>query len=160
MVNETDSQAVQITADVAVGGSRSINAMNALVGNDASGADADLVNIAQGAAIFNGFAGAARPTLQTDIMPDPPPPLPDLANAIGSFRSGGQAGTVSGVDLSSFYPTATGSSVVADSFGALTDALATALLLLNAGATGAFQSTDYLATQAQAIRAYNFSNDL
>jgi hypothetical protein len=60
---EVDSTAVQITADVTA--SRSINAMNALSTKPA-GADADIVGIAQQAAIFNGLAGSARPTLRTD----------------------------------------------------------------------------------------------
>jgi hypothetical protein len=70
---ETDSQAVQITADVS--GGRSINAMNALVGNTVTGitgADADVLNIAQGAVVFTGFVGSARPTLQTEMTPELP----------------------------------------------------------------------------------------
>ena len=69
--HETDSQAVQITANVT--GSRSINAMNALTGTTAlgdpaplAGADAAIADIVQAAGIFNGFVGSARPTLQTD----------------------------------------------------------------------------------------------
>ena len=60
---EVDSAAVQITADVT--GSRSINAMSAL-STDPSGANARIVGIVQQAGIFNGLAGSAPPTLQTD----------------------------------------------------------------------------------------------
>jgi hypothetical protein len=60
---EVDSASVQITADVT--GSRSINAMNAL-STAPSGADAKIVGIVQQAGIFNGLAGSAPPTLQTD----------------------------------------------------------------------------------------------
>ena len=69
MIHETDSQAVQITANIT--GSRSINAMNALTGT-MSGRPARraltplIAGIVQGAGIFTGFVGSARPTLQTD----------------------------------------------------------------------------------------------
>ena len=163
VIQEVDSQAVQITADV--NGSRSINAMNALTatninGDPITGADADIVNIAQGAGIFSGLAGSARPTLQTEMTPEPSLPLADLANATGTFTSAGQIATATQVDLQSLYPAATGSSVVAGIFGSVSESLATALLLLNAAATGSFQSTDYLAAQAQAIRAYSSTSDL
>ena len=58
----TDSTPVQITADVT--GTRSINAMNALV-TTPSGADGAIADIASEASIFTGFVGSARPTLQT-----------------------------------------------------------------------------------------------
>ena len=69
LIRETDSLAVQITADVT--GTRSINAMNALMptntlGDAVTGADAGIADIVRGAGIFGGFAGATRPTLQTD----------------------------------------------------------------------------------------------
>ena len=69
VIRETDSQAVQITADVT--GSRSINAMNALTGtNDLgviplTGADAVIADIVQAAGIFNGFVGS-RPAHLAD----------------------------------------------------------------------------------------------
>jgi hypothetical protein len=62
LTHEIDSPAVQITADVT--GSRSINAMNAL-STALSGADANIVGVAQQAGIFTGFVGSTRPTLQT-----------------------------------------------------------------------------------------------
>ena len=69
LTHETDSQAVQITANVT--GSRSINAMNALTGTNVldiplTGADAAIAGIVQGAGIFTGFVGSARPSLQAD----------------------------------------------------------------------------------------------
>ena len=62
LAHEIDSPAVQITANV--NGSRSINAMNAL-STALSGADTNIVGIAQQAEIFTGFVGSTRPTLQT-----------------------------------------------------------------------------------------------
>ena len=67
LTHETDSQALQITANIT--GSRSINAMNALTGTNVldvplTGADAAIAGIVQGAGIFNGFTGSARPSLQ------------------------------------------------------------------------------------------------
>ena len=62
LTQEIDSPAVQITANVT--GSRSINAMNALI-TQPTGADADIASIAQQAGIFTGWSGATRPTLQT-----------------------------------------------------------------------------------------------
>jgi len=65
MTQEIDSQAVQITATIA--GTRSINAMNALSTRlSEDDPDAGTVGLAQQAAIFTGWSGAARPTLQTD----------------------------------------------------------------------------------------------
>ena len=72
VIHETDSQAVQITANVS--GTRSINAMNALTGTTnelgvavpLSGADAVITDIVKAAKIHNGFVGSPRPTLQTD----------------------------------------------------------------------------------------------
>jgi hypothetical protein len=61
--HEVDSAAVQITVDVT--DSRSINAMDALV-TVPVGSDAGIGSIVQQAGIFTGFAGKARPVLQTD----------------------------------------------------------------------------------------------
>ena len=56
-----DSPAIQITANVT--GSRSINALNALVA-PAPGADANMAEVVSETGIFTGL-GAGRPTLQT-----------------------------------------------------------------------------------------------
>ena len=64
LTGEIDSPAVQITADVT--GTRSINAMNALVNTPTTTADANVAGIVQQAGIFTGFGGTARPSLQTD----------------------------------------------------------------------------------------------
>src|SRR5579859_4918279 len=58
----TDSTPVQITA--AVSGSRSFNAMNALV-DTPGGADGAIADIASEASILVGFAGSGRPSLNT-----------------------------------------------------------------------------------------------
>ncbi len=65
LTQEIDSQAVQITASVT--GSRSINAMNAL-STALSDSDPEFaaVDVAKQAGILGGWAGAPRPTLQTD----------------------------------------------------------------------------------------------
>jgi hypothetical protein len=62
LIHVTDSQAVQITASVT--GTRSINALNALVGMPTD-ADAAVAEVVKEAAILSGF-GAARPSVQTD----------------------------------------------------------------------------------------------
>lgn len=59
----TDSQAVGIAASAT--GTRSINALNALMGTPA-GAEGDIAEIASEASIFTGFAASGRPSLQTD----------------------------------------------------------------------------------------------
>ena len=69
VIHETDSQAVQITANVT--GTRSINAMNALTGTNvldarSPGLTPTIAGIVQEAGIFTGFVGSTRPTLQTD----------------------------------------------------------------------------------------------
>ena len=61
LVNEIDSPAVQITANVT--GTRSLNAIAALNTPD-TGSDGDFVTVARQASIFTGF-GAARPGLST-----------------------------------------------------------------------------------------------
>jgi hypothetical protein len=58
-----DSQAVEIVASAA--GTRSINALNALVGTP-GGAAGDIKNIVSEAGILTGFVGTGRPSLQTD----------------------------------------------------------------------------------------------
>jgi hypothetical protein len=63
LMQVVDSQAVQLTA--AVTGSRSINAMGALVGVP-SGPDANTVSIVKEAAILAGGFGSAQPALQTN----------------------------------------------------------------------------------------------
>jgi hypothetical protein len=163
--HETDSQAVQITASVT--GSRSINAMNALAGTTVlgdpaplAGADAAIADIVQAAGIFNGFVGtkivgSARPTLQTDVTPEPPLSLSALADATGTYRSAGLSPANSDIDLLALYSTAIGSSVSPGVFVGPRGPLATALLLLDGTATGAFQTADNLTALAQAIRAYN-----
>ena len=72
--NVVDSPAVQITANVT--GVRSVNASGALL-TRAGGDDADFVNTAQEASIFNGF-GQARPGLST---------VGNLSAAIGDLFS-------------------------------------------------------------------------
>jgi len=72
--NVIDSPAVQITANVT--GTRSINAAGALL-TQATGADANFVNIAQEASIFTGF-GQARPGLSTVGLPYTPQTPADL----------------------------------------------------------------------------------
>ncbi len=62
LTHVTDSTPVQITADVT--GTRSINAMNALVGTP-DGADGAIVDIAREASILTGFVGSGRPAVQT-----------------------------------------------------------------------------------------------
>lgn len=62
LTHVTDSTPVQITADVT--GTRSINAMNALV-DMPSGADGAIVAIAHEASILTGFVGSGRPAVQT-----------------------------------------------------------------------------------------------
>ena len=64
LTHEIDSAAVQITANVT--GSRSINAMNALMHHADSRADAEIASIVQQAGIFTGFVGTTRSALQTD----------------------------------------------------------------------------------------------
>ena len=59
----TDSLAVEITASAT--GTRSINALNALVGTP-DGAAGDIADIVSEANIFTGFVGSSRPSLQTD----------------------------------------------------------------------------------------------
>jgi hypothetical protein len=59
----TDSQAVEIAASAT--GTRSINAVNALVGTP-DGADGDIKDIVSEAGILTGFVGSGRPSLQTD----------------------------------------------------------------------------------------------
>jgi hypothetical protein len=158
LIHETDSQALQITANVT--GSRSINAMNALTGTNVldvslTGADAAIAGIVQGAGIFNGFIGTARPSLQTDMTPEPPLSLSALADATGTYRSAGLSPANSDIDLLALYSTAIGSSVAPGVFSSSRGPLATALLLLGGTATGAFQTADNLNALAQAIRAYN-----
>ncbi len=148
---EIDSPAVQITANVT--GSRSINAMNALT--TPPGADADIAGIVQQAGIFTGWSGSARSTLQTDLAPEPPISLSALADATGTYRSAGPYPANSDTDLSSFYSAAIGSSVSPGVFVSPGGPIATALLLLNSAATGAFQTADSFTALAQAIRAYN-----
>lgn len=63
LVRVTDSQAVQITA--AVGATRSVNALNALV-DPPSGPYGNIADVVSQAGIFTGFVGSGRPTLQTE----------------------------------------------------------------------------------------------
>ena len=60
--NEVDSNAVQVTDSVS--GTRSLNAASALL-TPLTGTDANALAIAQSAAIFTGFNGAVRPSLNT-----------------------------------------------------------------------------------------------
>ena len=60
--NEVDSAAVQVTDSVT--GTRSLNAASALL-TQSTGTDASAIAIAQSSAIFTGFNGAVRPTLNT-----------------------------------------------------------------------------------------------
>ena len=158
MIRETDSQAVQITANVT--GTRSINAMNALTGTNVldvplTGADAAIAGIVQGAGIFNGFVGSPGPPCRPTWRRSLPFRSSALADATGTYRSAGLAPANSDIDLLSFYSAATGSSVSPGLFASPGGPLATALVLLNSAATGAFQTADNLTALAQAIRAYN-----
>ncbi len=60
--NEVDSAAVQVTDSVT--GTRSVNAASALL-TQPTGTDKGAIAIAQSSAIFTGFNGAVRPTLNT-----------------------------------------------------------------------------------------------
>ena len=114
-----------------------------------------IADIVQAAKIHNGFVGSPRPTLQTDVAPEPPISLAALADATGTFRSAGFGPANSDIDLLSLYSGATGSSVSPGLFASPGGPLATALVLLNSAATGAFQTADNLTALAQAIRAYS-----
>jgi hypothetical protein len=136
--------------------------MNALTGTTElevpvplTGADAVIAGIVKAAGIFNGFVGSPRPTLQTDVAPEPSISLAALADATGTFRSAGFGLANSDTDLLSLYSAATGSSVSPGLFASPGGPLATALVLLNSAATGAFQTADNLTALAQAIRAYS-----
>ena len=148
-----DSPAVQIIASVAdATRRRSINAMSALVTQpDAS--DANVVNLVKEAGILTGFGASPRPTLETVFTPAPSLSPAALANAIGAYNQAGAAIAVSAVDLTSLDPTATGGSVSPGILATIGKSLATALLLLDGTAEGAFQTADQLTTRAQAIDA-------
>jgi predicted RNA binding protein YcfA (HicA-like mRNA interferase family) len=148
-----DSSAVQIIANVATG-SRSINAMKALI-TTPSGADANVVGIVQQAGILTGSGASARPTLQTQIRPQPSVSRSALSTGIGAYNTAGSTTAGSPTDLSSFDPTATGTSMSPGTFLNIGGSLAVALLLLDHTATGAFQTANRLITQSQAIKAYN-----
>jgi len=82
--NVIDSPAVQITASVT--GTRSINAVGALL-TRAKDSDANFVNTAQEASIFNGF-GQPRPSLATVGLPYAPQTEADLLmGLLGTFQS-------------------------------------------------------------------------
>jgi hypothetical protein len=147
----TDSQAVQIIANVT--GTRSVNAMNALTATPAD-ADFDVVTAVKEASVFTG-AGLGQPGLQTPFTAAPPAPLGTLATSIGGYRSGGLTPTEPQVDLSSFYPAATGNFASAGNFGPPGNPLANALLLLGDDATGGFLSAGNVNRQSQAVKAYN-----
>jgi hypothetical protein len=148
---------VQITANVT--GSRSINAMNALSTQlTADDADANIASIVQQAGIFTGFVGTTRAALQTDLTQEPPVSLSALEESNGAYTSTGVKAPSSETDLQLLYAGAIGGSVSPGVFASPGGALATALLLLGGAATGAFQTVDGLAAQAQAIKAYNTTN--
>jgi hypothetical protein len=163
LIREADSQAVQVTADVT--GSRSINAMNALMptnvlGDPLTGADASIADIVRGAGIFGGFAGSVRPTLQTGVTADPPIAPSALADAPGAYRSAGLNLTDSEIDLSPFYSTALGNSVSPGTLASNSGTLAAALLLLDGATTAAFRTAGDFTALAQAIRAYTIAKNL
>jgi hypothetical protein len=159
LTREIDSPAVQITATVNAAGSRSINAMNALV-NQPEGADGVIAGIVQQAGIFTGFVGSTRSTLQTDLTTEPPVSLSALEESTGAYRSAGSNAGGSEFDLQALYATAVGGSVLPGVYTSPGGQLATALLLLGGAATGAFQAADNLSVQALAIRAYNTTKSL
>ena len=92
VTDEVDSAAVQVTDSVT--GTRSVNAARALL-TQPTGTDAGAVAIAQSSAIFTGFNGAVRPTL----------------NTVGNFTAA--AGDAYGVsDLFSATPASGGGDIV------------------------------------------------
>ncbi len=159
LTGEIDSPAVQIIASVT--GTRSINAMNALSTQlAATDPDANIVSIAQQAGIFTGWSGASQPILQTALTPEPPVSLAALEETVGTYQSAGSNMSQPTTDLSSFYPTAIASAESPGNFTSPGGPVATALLLLDGAAVGAFQTVDDLAAQAQAIRAYSATKTL
>ena len=158
LTGEIDSPAVQITADVT--GSRSINAMNALVNTPTTTADANVAAIVQQAGIFTGFGGAARPTLQTVLTPDPPLPLTTAGQDAGAYDIAGLSEAATLIDLAALYPGAIGGSNSPGVMAAPGGSVAAALLLLDGDATGSFQTADDPAAQAVAIKAYNTTEAL
>jgi hypothetical protein len=142
-------------------GSRSIKAMNALNTQlQPDGPDADIASIVQQAGIFTRFVGTTRAALQTDLTQEPPASLSALEESNGAYTSTGVNASSPETDLQSYYAGAIGGSVSPGIFASPGGALATALLLLGGAATGAFQTVDGLAAQAQAIKAYNTTNGL
>ncbi len=149
-----DSAAVQITAVVT--GGRSINAMNALR-TLPTGSDANIVSLAQEAAIFTGLSGSAPPTLQTVVTPVPSSPITALGKTSGAYESTGLSQPGSAMDLSLLYPGTLGGF---DSAGVLANPggpVWVALLLLDDSAPGAFQTMLNLTAQSVAVKAYNTS---
>ncbi len=158
LTGEIDSPAVQITADVT--GSRSINAMNALVNTPTTTADANVAGVVQQAGIFTGFGGTARPTWQTVLTPDPPLPLTTAGQATGAYNMAGLSEAATLLDLAALYPDAIGGSDSPGVMAAPGGSVAAALLLLDGNATGSFQTADDPSAQAVAIKAYNTTQAL
>jgi hypothetical protein len=152
-----DSQAVQITANVT--GTRSINAMNALTAIPI-GADEAVAAVVKEAGILVGL-GSGRPILQTQVAPPTPPlTLSALAAVEGAYATAGLISGGSDVDLSSFYPSAIGSSISTGSFSSPGSSLLTGLLLLGGSATGAFRTAGSIGGSSAAIEAYTLLQGL
>ncbi len=147
----TDSPAIQITATAAE--AASINAMNAMV-DPPTGSNAAAARIASETNIFTGFAGSARPTLQTTLAPAPPVSIADLSSLQGAYDSAGAMQSGSEADLSQYFADAIGAYASPGVFAGVNTSALAALLLLGGSGTGAFEVADDLAATGQAIRAY------
>jgi hypothetical protein len=78
----------------------------------------------------------------------------------GAYNSAGSAQIGSPTDLALLYAGATGAAASPGIFADPGGSLAAALLLLDASATGAFQTADKLSAVSVAIKAYNAANGL
>jgi hypothetical protein len=107
------------------------------------------------AGILTGFGASSRPTLETVFTPLPALSPAALATATGAYNQAGATITGPTIDLASFDPAATGSSVSPGILSGTGGSLAVALLLLDGTAVGAFQTADQFIAQAQAIKAYS-----
>ena len=153
LVNEIDSPAVQITANVT--GTRSINAVGALL-TQPTGSDAAFVGIAQQSNIFSGF-GAARPSLGDvgDLL-QPSALIGALAGLLGAFQSTESPNTAGASLLPGFAGTLGQSLSSANS--SETEAEMALTWALSASELGGYQSTPGTkALQRLAAAAYQSS---
>jgi hypothetical protein len=124
------------------------------------GADEAVAAVVKEAGILVGL-GSGRPILQTQVAPPTPPlTLSALAAVEGAYATAGLISGGSDVDLSSFYPSAIGSSISTGSFSSPGSSLLTSLLLLGGSATGAFRTAGSIGGSSAAIEAYTLLQGL